>query len=191
VREAELSQSSATSIRTGDYTYGGHGSIGTHWIVTPNGVIVIDVQRDLGHARRALDAVKRLSKPVLAVLVKHGHPDHYAGVGLFRCQWPGVVVWSSKTTYDTIKDDHCGFNKLAAELAKGNFPDLVVLPDRTFADNETRVIDGVQVVTRELGEAESNGATVYYLPATGDLYSRDMCSNACTAFSTKAQRGRT
>jgi glyoxylase-like metal-dependent hydrolase (beta-lactamase superfamily II) len=179
---AELPVAESTDIRTGAYTYAGHGSVNTHWIVTPAGVIVIDVQRDLGHAKEALDAVKRLKIPVLAVLVTHGHPDHYAGIGLFKTQWPQATVWSSKTTYDTIKDDHYGFNKLAAELAKGNFPDPVVLPDRTFADNETLLIGGVQVVSREMGKAESNGATVFYLPATGDLYAGDLVLNRMHGF---------
>lgn len=179
---AERPVAEAKGIRTGVYTYAGHGSVNTHWITTPAGVIVIDVQRDLDHARQALDAVKRLNKPVLAVLVTHGHPDHYAGIGLFKAQWPAATVWSSKTTYDTIKNDHYGFNKLAAELAKGNFPDPVVLPDRTFADDETLVIGGVQVVSREMGKAESNGATVFYLPATGDLYAGDLVLNRMHGF---------
>lgn len=173
---------SAPAIRTGAYSYAGHGSVNTHWIVTPHGVIVIDVQRDLGHARQALAAIKQLGKPVLAVLVTHGHPDHYAGIGLFKAQWPAALVWSSKTTYATIKDDHYGFNKLAATLAKGDFPDPVVLPDRSFADNDTLSIDGVQVVTREMGKAESNGATVFYLPATGDLYAGDLVLNRMHGF---------
>jgi glyoxylase-like metal-dependent hydrolase (beta-lactamase superfamily II) len=172
----------AKGIRTGAYTYTGHGSVNTHWIVTPAGVIVIDVQRDLDHAKQALDAITRLNKPVLAVLVTHGHPDHYAGIGLIKTLWPQATVWSSKTTYDTIKEDHYGFNKLAAKLAKGNFPDPVVLPDRTFADNETLDIGGVQVVTREMGKAESNGATVFYLPATGDLYAGDLVLNRMHGF---------
>lgn len=172
----------AKGIQTGAYTYPGHGSVNTHWIETSAGVIVIDVQRDLGHAKEALEAVKRLNKPVLAVLVTHGHPDHYAGIGLFKAQWPGATVWSSKTTYDTIKDDHYGFNKLAAELAGGNFPDPVVLPDRTFADNETLTIGGLQIVTREMGQAESSGATVYYLPETGDLYAGDLVLNRMHGF---------
>ena len=179
---AEPSSAGIPSIRTGAYTYAGHGSVNTHWISTPSGVIVIDVQRDLDHARQALEAVKRLRQPVLAVLVTHGHPDHYAGIGLFKAQWPDAVVWSSKSTYDTIKNDHYGFNKLAAELAHGNFPDPVVLPDRTFADNETLSIGGVAIVTREMGQAESNSSTVYYVPATGDLYAGDLVLNRMHGF---------
>jgi glyoxylase-like metal-dependent hydrolase (beta-lactamase superfamily II) len=179
---AEPSAANVASIRTGAYTYAGHGSVNTHWISTPKGVIVIDVQRDLDHARQALEAVKRLRQPVLAVLVTHGHPDHYAGIGLFKTQWPDAVVWSSQSTYDTIKNDHYGFNKLAAELAKGNFPDPVVLPDRTFADNATLSIGGVSVATREMGRAEANSSTVYYVPATGDLYAGDLVLNRMHGF---------
>jgi glyoxylase-like metal-dependent hydrolase (beta-lactamase superfamily II) len=172
----------AAALRTGAYTYAGHGTVNTHWVETPSGLIVIDVQRDLGHAKEALAEVKKLNKPVLAVFVSHAHPDHYAGVGLFKDAFPKAAVWSSKLTLDTIRNDHYGFNKLAAQLAKGNFPDPVVLPDHTFKDNETLTIDGVQIVTREMGQAESNGSTVFYLPATGDVYAGDLVLNRMHGF---------
>lgn len=172
----------AAALRTGAYTYAGHGTVNTHWIETRNGIIVIDVQRDLGHAKEALAAVKRLKKPVLAVFVSHAHPDHYAGVGIFKDAFPNAATWSSKLTLDTIRKDHYGFNKLALELAKGNFPDPVVLPDLIFKDNDTLTIDGVRIVTREMGQAESNGATVFYLPATGDLYPGDLVLNRMHGF---------
>ena len=179
---AVMRTASAQPSRTGLYTYEGPGTVNTHWIETPNGVVVIDVQRDLTHAREALAAVRAVGKPVRAVLVTHGHPDHYAGIGLFKAAWPEARVLSSRTTYETIRTDHYGFNKVAAQLAPGDFPDPVVLPDATFADDETLSIDGVGIVSRELGRAEANSATVFYVPATGDLYAGDLVMNRMHAF---------
>lgn len=137
----------------------------THRIETPNGVVVIDVQRDLTHTREALAAVRAVGKPVSTVPISHGH---YAGIGLFKQAWPEAAVFSSRLTRETARTDHYGFNKIAAQLAPGDFPDPVVLSDRAFADNATLEFDGVEIVTREMGRAEANGGTAFYVPVAAD-----------------------
>ena len=166
------------TVRTGAYTYSGPGTVNTHWIETPGGgLIVIDVQRDLTHARAALAAVKALGRPVHAILITHGHPDHYAGIGVFKAAYPDAVVWSSQTTYNTINNDPYKFNALMHKVAPSDSPQTFTLPDRVFEKDATLHIDGLTVVTREFGKAEANSATVYYLPASGDLYVGDLVLN--------------
>lgn len=168
----------AGSSTTGVYTYPGPGTVNTHWIETPGGgLIVIDVQRDLGHAREALAAVRATGKPVRAILVTHGHPDHYVGLGLFKEAFPQAVIWSSKTTSETIRTDPYGFNKLVQEFDPANAPKVFTLPDRTFDGDAALDIDGLRVAAREMGKAEANSATVYYVPSTGDLYVGDLVLN--------------
>jgi glyoxylase-like metal-dependent hydrolase (beta-lactamase superfamily II) len=156
------------------YTFTGPGSVNTWWIETPNGLVVIDLQRDLPHAREALAAVKRVGKPVLAVIVTHGHPDHYAGLGVFRAEWPQLVAYASSTTQDTIAHDRYGFNALLQQMAPGLFPKPVDVPDRVLADDETLTIDGLRLVTRKYGKGDANSMTVVYLPDSGDLFSGDL-----------------
>lgn len=103
----------AARLATGTYTYPGPGTVNTHWIETRGGgLVMIDVQRDLAHAREALAAVRRTGKPVRAVLVTHGHPDHYVGLGVFKEAFPDAVIWASRATAETIRTDPYGFNKL-------------------------------------------------------------------------------
>jgi glyoxylase-like metal-dependent hydrolase (beta-lactamase superfamily II) len=172
----------AASLSVGRYTYPGPGTVNTWWIETPTSVIVIDVQRDLGHAREALAAVQRTGKPVSAILVTHGHPDHYAGIGVFRAAYPGLQVYASQTVRDTIANDHYGFNALLQQAAPDNFPNPVAVPDRIIAPNETLTIDGVRIVTREYGPSDANSMTVYYLPTTRDLFSGDIILSGMHAF---------
>lgn len=164
----------AATIEIGRYTYPGPGTVNTWWIETPTSVVVIDVQRDLGHAREALAAVGRTGKPVSAILVTHGHPDHYAGIGVFRQAFPNLVTYASRTTHDTITNDSYGFNALLQQATPDNFPNPVVAPDRIIVPDETLTIDGVRIVTREFGKSDANSMTVYYLPATGDLFAGDI-----------------
>lgn len=157
-------------IRTGAFTFAGEGTVNTHWIETPGGgLVVIDVQRDLAHARQALAAVRASGKAVRAILITLGHPDHYAGVGLFKAALPDTIVSSSETTTATIRSDPYGFNALMRRTAGANFPQALTPPDRQFPDDATLEIDGLEIIAREMGRAEANSATVYYMPSTGDL----------------------
>ncbi|MEO9046558.1 MAG: MBL fold metallo-hydrolase [Gemmatimonadaceae bacterium] len=102
---------SVSQAKTGVWTYSGTGTVNTYCIEVPGGgLVIIDVQRDLVHAAQALTAVKAAGKPVRAILVTHAHPDHYTGLGLFRQAFPGVPVYSSKTTADAIRNDTYGAN---------------------------------------------------------------------------------
>ena len=166
----------------GRYTYEGHGSVNTHWIETPTGVIVIDTQRDTGRAGEALAAVKAVGKPVTAIFVTHGHPDHYTGLEQFRAEWPDAPIYASTETVRVIETDHYGYHQVVRDLAPDAAPDTFVVPDRVLAPNETLRIDGVEIVTQEMGPSEATGATVLYLPATGDLYTGDLVLSGMHGF---------
>ncbi len=164
--------------RTGVWTYPGTGTVNTYWIETPlGGLIVIDVQRDLIHAAQALAAVKAVGKPVHAILITHAHPDHYTGLGLFREAFPGVPVYSSKATADAIRNDTYGANAGEQADAPDITPRYFVAPGITFEADTTLQIDGLTIITRELGAGEAAATTAYYLPATRELFTGDAILN--------------
>lgn len=173
-----LAVAQAQSDRTGSYTYSGTGTVNTHWIETPGGgLVVIDVQRDLEHAEEALAAVRAVGKLVRAILITHGHPDHYTGIGLFKEAFPEAVVHASRATTDTIRTDPYGYNAAGQRLAPEVTPREFMLPGRVFDGDVTLEIDGLTIIARELGQAEANSTTAYYLPSSGDLYVGDLVMN--------------
>ena len=178
---AQDSQSTHASISpgiVGAWTYAGTGTVNTYWFATPGGgIVVIDVQRDLVHAAEAVAAVRAVGKPVRAVLITHPHPDHYTGVGLFRQAFPGVVVYASRATADTIRNDTYGASAATQRDAPGITPQVFVPPGETFDGNTTLEIDGLTIVARELGRGEAHSTTAYYLPATQDLFVGDAVIN--------------
>ena len=162
----------------GAWTYAGTGTVNTYWIATPGGgIVVIDVQRDVVHAAKAVAAVRAVGKPVRAILITHPHPDHYTGIGLFRHAFPGVVVYASQATADTIRNDTYGASAATQRDAPAITPQVFVPPGETFDGNTTLQIDGLTIVARELGRGEAHSTTAYYLPATKDLFVGDAVIN--------------
>ncbi|MEO1087966.1 MAG: MBL fold metallo-hydrolase, partial [Acidobacteriota bacterium] len=147
------------SVSVGRYTYEGHGSVNTYWIESRTGVIVIDCQRDTIHAAEALAAVKAIGKPVLAILVTHGHPDHYTGLEQFKAEWPDADIYASPETIRVIETDHYGYHEVVRQLAPEAAPGEFLVPNRVIEENQTLEIGGVEILTREMGPSESTGAT--------------------------------
>ena len=183
VVEAQVSEPAKTATYDlGHYTYEGHGSVNTHWIATPTGVIVVDTQRDTTHAAEAQAAVRALGKPVTAIFVTHGHPDHYTGLEQFLAEWPDAKVYASPETIRIIETDAYGYHEVVKELTPDEAPDAFIVPDTPITANETLTINGIEIVTREMGPSESDSATVLYLPATGDIYTGDLVLSGMHGF---------
>lgn len=164
------------------FTVPGDGSVNTYWIEAPQGLIVVDFQRDLDSAREALLQIGEAGKPVAAMLLTHAHPDHIGGLDLFKRAYPEAIFYASEGTAEELRDDTQGYQKLSREILKDKAPSGYAVPDQVFGVLTRLKIGGLDVEARELGPGEATSATVYYLPASGDLFGGDIAINQMTDF---------
>ena len=158
------------------------GKLGT---VVIDSLLTCSASRDL---RRRIDA---LGKPLLAVIVTHGHPDHYGGVTQLVEGREHVLVVAVKGV-DTIirRDDAMKEERLAAAgfdwPTKRTFPNVVIAGGvhLTFGDTTLTAID--------VGEAESHHDSIWILHAAdGDhAFIGDLVMNGVHAYTADGHTGR-
>ena len=78
----------SSNITVHTYASPGMGSVNTHWIESPTGIVVIDGQRLTSQAQVVIDEIKKAGKPVVALILTHIHPDHVGGTAAFAQAFP-------------------------------------------------------------------------------------------------------
>jgi glyoxylase-like metal-dependent hydrolase (beta-lactamase superfamily II) len=67
-------------------------------------VIVVDTQWTLANAHRVLAEILEINKPLRAVFITHGHPDHYFGTQVFTDAFPDATVYAFEDDVPVIDE---------------------------------------------------------------------------------------
>ncbi|WP_101785819.1 MBL fold metallo-hydrolase [Nonomuraea indica] len=169
----------ASESQPGRFASPNPGSVNTYWIQAPQGLVLIDTLRTPADARKAIAEIRKTGRPVAAILLTHPHPDHVGGAGAFREAFPQAPIHASKATDKAMREDKRGFYPLARS-ANTEFPSKLTYADRTFENGASVQVGGLRLETAEFAEGESDTATVYYRPDTGDLFSGDLAGSKVT-----------
>ncbi|CAL9459457.1 Hydroxyacylglutathione hydrolase [Actinosynnema sp. ALI-1.44] len=165
--------------RPGRFASPNPGSVNTHWIPAPDGLVLVDTLRTPSDARQAVAEIRKTGKPVAAILLTHSHPDHVGGAAAFREAFPQAPVLASRTTDKAMREDERGFYPLARS-ANPDFPAELTYADRTFEDGAPVEVGGLRFETATFTDGESDTATAYYRTDTGDLFSGDLAASGVT-----------
>jgi glyoxylase-like metal-dependent hydrolase (beta-lactamase superfamily II) len=161
----------------GDTNRGSEGRPNAGFIVTSEGVVVVDALASPRDGQRLLRTIRATtSQPVKWLVLTHHHSDHHFGAIVFRRAGARVIA-------------HPDRNVLAAEAGPGQLVrdwtrvvgrramegfEYADTPDRPVTGSDTLLVGGRTVVIFHPGAAHTAGDLMVWLPAERVLFAGDI-----------------
>lgn len=166
VREKDI-PIQVTEVAPGLYFQYHHQESNNAWLVTDEGVLVIDARQHPRRAEELLAAIRKTtSKPIKWVINTHAHGDHYFGNVVFKRE--GATFIAHRDTAGMMK------SHLPVEMKRrqGYFKQTqfdsrevqLILPDITFDTTATITLGGRTVELLYMGPGQNPGDTLVRFP---------------------------
>jgi cyclase len=155
------------------YFYWNDGSSNSVFMVTEEGVLVIDTQQHPVHARRLLGEIRKVTdKPIKWVLVSHAHGDHFLGNPVFKAE--GATLISHRDTRgmmqkyynDEVLRRQAFFKRYDLDQSELK----MLLPEVTFDSRFTIHLGGRTIELIHLGPGQNPGDTLVHFPHARTLF---------------------
>ena len=162
-----------TEVAPGLYFQYHHQESNSAFLVTDEGVLVIDTRQHPRRAEELLATIRKYTdKPIRWAVNTHAHGDHYFGNPVFKRE--GATIVAHRDTAGMMKA-HYG---LEMKRRMGYFKQRqydpaevkLVLPDVTFDSKMTLNLGGRVVELLYLGAGQNPGDTFLYFPKERVLY---------------------
>jgi glyoxylase-like metal-dependent hydrolase (beta-lactamase superfamily II) len=128
--------------------------VNAYVVETASGVVAVDGLLQVSAGKEMRAAIERLGKPLLAALLTHSHPDHYAALGEVVAG-DDVPIYAPQGVIDTITADDAVKDQIIGPLFGEDWPTDRVFPNTAIADGETVNFDDVKFTVIDLGPGES------------------------------------
>jgi glyoxylase-like metal-dependent hydrolase (beta-lactamase superfamily II) len=138
----------------------------------------IDTQRQFSEAKKLLNEVEKINKPILGVIITHPHQDHINGAAALLNETANVPIYATQSTFNIMKKDTGGYIALSKQLLPRNeYSNQVILPNRIVKSGENITIDRVTYHFESLGIGEAGDMMVIYLPSQKMMFTGDIVNN--------------
>jgi len=162
------------------------------FVVTPEGVLVIDALGSPALARELLAEIRRITPaPVRYVVLTHYHADHIYGLQVFKDAGATIVAHREAQWY--LNSDTAAQRLKASreEMAPAIDADTRLVPADRWIDGRTTLTLGtLQVVLQPVGPAHTPEDLVVWLPQRKLLFAGDLVFRGRIPFVGQADSGR-
>ena len=161
----------------GDSGRGVEGRANAGFVVTTEGVVVIDALASPRQAEALLRTIRRVTdRPIAWLVLTHHHPDHHFGAVVLRKTGAKVIAHPDKRALaseggeDALIADWVRVVGLDA-MRGFEFADT---PDRPVTSSDTLRLGGRTIVVTHPGAGHSPGDLMVWLPEDGVLFAGDV-----------------
>jgi glyoxylase-like metal-dependent hydrolase (beta-lactamase superfamily II) len=146
------------------------------FVVTPEGVVVIDALGSPALATRLVDEIHKVTaKPITHVIVTHYHADHIYGLQTFKALGAHVVAHKAARTYLNSETARLRLEASRQELAPWvNAQTHLVEADEWIDGEKDLVVGGVHFQIKPAGPSHTPEDLAIYLPAEKVLFAGDI-----------------
>jgi glyoxylase-like metal-dependent hydrolase (beta-lactamase superfamily II) len=161
----------------GDSGRGSEGRPNAGFIVTGEGVVVVDALASPEQGERLLHTIRRVTRqPIVWLVLTHHHPDHHFGAIVFRragakvIAHPDTRVLASEAGKDALVAD---WTRVVGIDAMRGF-EFADEPDRPVTAADTLHLGGRTIVITHPGAGHTAGDLMIWLPAERVLFAGDV-----------------
>lgn len=145
-----------------------------------NSVVVVDAALAVPSAQKLRKKAESLGKPLEAVLLTHGHPDHYTGLVEFE----DLPRFASQGCLDFAHEEDVVKSPTATHYLGDNYPEVRVFPNEIIKDGDAFTFDGVKFTFYDLGpgESDSDGMWIFEKDGIKHVFIGDTVALNCHCF---------
>jgi glyoxylase-like metal-dependent hydrolase (beta-lactamase superfamily II) len=145
------------------YSAGAQGILVNAYLVeTRNGVIAIDSTLTVSDSKALRQQLDDIGKPLLAVLITHGHPDHYNGITELVAGTDVPIVATAGVAQVIEQYDEAKEAQWTGVFGE-EWPAVRTFPNQNVANGETLTFDGVGFTVTDLGAGESHADSYWVM----------------------------
>jgi glyoxylase-like metal-dependent hydrolase (beta-lactamase superfamily II) len=148
------------------YRSGAGGIYANAYIIEfQKGIVLVDATLSVSSATEVRGMINDIGKPLYAVLITHGHPDHYNGLSEIIKNL-SVPIYSTQGVLDVITKYDSEKEKQWKPMFGKEWPETRTFPTRTVKDGETLKFEDSSFTVHDLGAGESHSDS-YWIMQTG------------------------
>lgn len=155
--------------------------VNSYVVEGPEGLVIVDGQLTVSDARALRALIDQFNRPVAAMVLTHGHPDHYAGAATALDGLSAPIV-ATTAVADVIRRDDQEKDGIVGPMMGNEWPTVRRFPDKVADAGAVIMLGGLAWSLRELGPAESQADTLWSLDHEAVTFAGDVAYNDMHAY---------